>query len=158
MIVDTLGHLELYRGLHPGLDRGLEALRRLSGTPPATDGRHELEGEDLFAGVSTYVTGDPAGKPFEAHRKYIDIQAVLTGRELLYWAPLDGLLPRTGYSEAEDIATFEDPPAGGTCVGVPLAPGAFVVLFPQDAHKPGCVPSPAGGEGTVRKLVIKVGI
>ncbi len=92
MIADTLEHLERYRGLDPRLDRGLEALRRLAGEPAASrarpaDGRHELEGEELYASLSTYVTGEPAGKPFEAHRRYIDIQAVLSGREVLYLGP-----------------------------------------------------------------------
>jgi biofilm protein TabA len=158
VIADTLEHLERYRGLDPQLDRGLEALRRLAGESAASrahtpaDGRHELAGEELYGSLSTYLTGEPAGKPFEAHRKYIDIQAVLEGRETLYWAPLAGLRVRSGYSEAEDIATFEDPPAGG--VGLVLEPGVFVVLFPQDAHKPGCR---TGGRGeNVRKLVLKV--
>jgi biofilm protein TabA len=159
LIADTLEHLERYRGLDPRLDRGLEALRRLAGEPAASrahapaDGRHELEGEELYASLSTYVTGEPAGKPFETHRRYIDIQAVLSGREVLHWAPLAGLRPRGGYSEAEDIALFEDPPGGGA--GLRLEPGAFVVLFPQDAHKPGCSTERGHGE-QVRKLVLKV--
>ena len=154
MIVDTLEQLERYRGLDPRLDRGLEALRRLSADPPAADGRQELEGQELYASLSTYVTGEPAGKPFETHRRYIDIQAVLSGREVLHWAPLAGLRPRGGYSEAEDIALFEDPPGGGA--GLRLEPGAFVVLFPQDAHKPGCRVTERGHGEQVRKLVLKV--
>jgi len=159
LIADTLEHLERYRGLGPMLDRGLEALRRLTGEAAASrahapaDGRYELEGEELYASLSTYLTGEPAGKPFEAHRRYIDIQAVLSGREALYWAPLAGLRPRGGYSEAEDITLHEDPMDGGA--GLSLEPGAFVVLFPQDAHKPGCCTA-RGGIQQVRKLVLKV--
>jgi biofilm protein TabA len=151
VIADTLENLERYRGLDPKLDRGLEALRRLAGNPPA-DGRHELAGEELYGSLSSYLTGEPAGKSYEAHRRYIDIQAVLSGREMLFWAPLAGLRARSGYSATEDIATFEDPPAGG--VGLVLEPGAFVVLFPQDAHKPGCRTGSRGEN--VRKLVLKV--
>ncbi len=163
MIADRLEHLERYRGLDPRLDRGLEALRRLAAEPaasrahaPAEDGRLELEGAELYASFSTYETGDPAGKSFEAHRLYVDIQAVLRGREVLYWAPLAGLVAHRAYSPAEDIAYYEDPPGGG--IGLPLEPGAFVILFAQDAHKPGCHPAggPAGRGGRVRKLVLKV--
>ncbi|OHD21077.1 MAG: hypothetical protein A2064_06240 [Spirochaetes bacterium GWB1_66_5] len=155
MIADRLEHLDRYRGLDPRLDRGLEALRWLAAAPPA-DGRHELEGAELYASLSTYETGNPAGKSYEAHRRYIDIQAVLAGRELLYWAPLADLAARRGYSEAEDAAFFEDPAGGGA--GLLLDPGSFVVLFPQDAHKPGCrVSGGSGGSGgQVRKLVLKV--
>jgi YhcH/YjgK/YiaL family protein len=158
MIADTLAHLERYRGLDPRLDRGLEALRRLAARPPEADGRHELEGEELYASLSTYETGEPAAKPFEAHRRYVDIQAVLAGQELLYWAPLAGLAERRAYSAAEDIAFFQDPAGGGA--GLLLEPGSFVLLFPQDAHKPGCRVAGGsggtGGGGQVRKLVLKV--
>jgi biofilm protein TabA len=160
VIADTLENLGGYLGLHPVLDRALKALGRLAQEPPEADGRHELEGGILYASLSTYPTEEPAAKPFEAHRKYVDVQAVLVGRERLYWTPLAGLVPRRPYSDREDVATFEDPPTGG--VGLPLTPGAFVVLFPQDAHKPGCHPAgPEGrgdraGGGPVRKLVLKV--
>jgi biofilm protein TabA len=155
MIADTLENLERYRGLDPRLDRGLEALRRLAGGPPAADGRHELEGAELYASLSTYETAEPAEKSYEAHRRYIDIQAVLAGRELLFWAPLAGLATRRAYSAAEDVAFFEDPAGGGA--GLLLEPGVFTVLFPQDAHKPGCRDAgSAGNAGQVRKLVLKV--
>ncbi len=152
MIADTLAQTARYLGLDPRLDRGLRALARLAADPPA-DGRRELEGEELWAGISSYQTVEPADKLFEAHRRYVDIQAVLSGGELLYWAPLAGLAARRAYSEAEDIALYENPPGGGA--GLLLEPGSFVVLFPQDAHKPGCRLR-AGPGLPVRKLVLKV--
>jgi biofilm protein TabA len=148
MIVDTIANAGRYRGIAPLLDRGLEEMGRLAhATLP--DGRHELAGSKLSAVFSSYDTGDPDDKPFEAHRRFIDIQVVLQGRETLYWAPLQSLGPRGEYSEANDAAFFSGKPG----MAVPLEPGWFTVLFPQDAHKPGClmgIPSP------VRKLVIKV--
>jgi len=152
VILDTLANAGRYHGILPGLDRGLEALGRLAAQPPA-DGRHELAGAQLYASLSSYTTGDPAGKMFEAHRRYLDIQVVLAGRETLYWAPLAALAAQGEYSAAEDIAFFTGP-AG---LAVPLEPGLFVVLFPMDAHKPGCLAAAADG-GQVRKLVIKVGL
>jgi biofilm protein TabA len=150
MIVDTLANAGRYRGLSPLLDRALEAMERLVSQPPA-DGRHELSGADLYASLSSYATGDPAAKGFEAHRRYIDIQVVLQGQETLYWAPLASLEPRGEYSETKDIAFY----AGQAGVAVPLEPGWFTVLFPQDAHKPGCL---QGSSAQVRKLVIKVAV
>jgi len=148
MIVDTLANAGRYRGITPLLDRGLEEMERLAESPLA-DGRHELGGQKLSAIFSSYQTEDPEEKHFEAHRRFIDIQVVLQGRESLYWAPLLSLEPRGEYSEAEDIAFFTGP-AG---IAVPLEPGWFTVLFPQDAHKPGCL---RGNPAQVRKLVIKV--
>lgn len=151
MIADTLEALALYRGLHPGLDRGLEALVRLIARPSEEDGRLELEGEALYASLSTYRTAAQTEKSFEAHRRYIDLQVVLAGRETLHWAPLDRLSLRGDYAASDDIAFY----SGRSVASVRLEPGSFVVLFPQDAHKPGCHPG-GGGGATVRKLVIKV--
>ncbi|MCX7031459.1 MAG: YhcH/YjgK/YiaL family protein [Spirochaetes bacterium] len=150
MIVDTLANASRYRGIAPLLDRGLGEMGRLAESPLA-DGRHELAGQKLSASFSSYQTEDPEEKPFEAHRRFIDIQVVLQGRETLYWAPLSSLEPRGEYSEANDIAFFTGP-AG---VAVPLEPGWFTVQFPQDAHKPGCL---RGSPSRVRKLVIKVAV
>jgi biofilm protein TabA len=148
VIVDTLANASRYRGINPLLDRGLEEMGRLAKNTLA-DGRHELAGQKLAAIFSSYTTEDPERKPFEAHRRFIDIQVVLQGQETLYWAPLPSLEPRGEYSEADDIAFF----TGSTGIAVPLEPGWFTVQFPQDAHKPGC---PRGGPSQVRKLVIKV--
>jgi biofilm protein TabA len=98
MIVDTLANSPRYRGIALLLDRGLEAMGRLSATPPA-DGRHELAGPNLYVSISTYSTESPEEKAFEAHRRYIDIQVVLSGRETLYWAALASLAPLGEYSE-----------------------------------------------------------
>jgi len=150
MIVDTLANAGCYRGLSPLLDRGLEAMERLVARPPA-DGRHELAGADLIASLSSYTTEDPAAKGFEAHRRYIDIQVVLRGSEMLYWAPLAAANPQGKYSKGDDNAFYEGLPT----MAVPLEPGWFTVLFPHDAHKPGCL---RGSLSQVRKLVIKVAV
>jgi YhcH/YjgK/YiaL family protein len=152
MIVDALGQAGRYRGISLLLDRGLEAAARLSANPPA-DGRIELAGSRLTAGLSTYDTEEPGSKLFEAHRRFIDIQVVLSGRETLYWAPLSALTGRVDYDEGKDIS-FHDGPAG---LAVPLSPGWFTVLFPDDGHKPGCM-APGAGPARVRKLVIKVAV
>jgi biofilm protein TabA len=159
MILDSLANLDRYRGLDPRLDRGLEALRALCAETTASqlgDGRHELAGADLYASLSSYPTQAPEAKPFEAHRRYLDIQVLLQGRETLSWAPLERLTLTVPYSAAEDIAFYRlAEGAGGLGMDVPLEPGLFAVLFPHDGHRPGC--HPAGGQAeTVRKLVLKV--
>jgi YhcH/YjgK/YiaL family protein len=157
VILDTLENLERYRGLDPHLDRGLEELRAFrSGKPgfPLEDGRHGLAGAELYASISSYLSQAPEAKLFEAHRRYLDVQVVFEGRETLYWAPLGRLRLEKEYSASEDIA-FYSLGAGGLGQGLVLEPGLFVVLFPQDGHKPGC--HPAGGQPqAVRKLVLKV--
>ena len=81
MIYDTLEHLDAYRGVHPGVMRGLELLRDTDFSQ-WEDGRHEIDGERLFVLLQSYETKLENDTP-EAHKKYIDIQYLLSGQELL---------------------------------------------------------------------------
>jgi len=148
VIVDVVANLKFYRGLHPRLDKGLDYLKSIAGWDLA-DGRYELSGMEVYANVATYETLPPASKPYEAHRAYIDLQYVLAGKEGMFWAPLDELSTTTEYSGVEDIAYFTGPDE----LLIPLEPGRFVILFPWDAHKPGCCSDQLG---VVKKLVIKI--
>lgn len=128
--------------------RGLKALRALDpGTP---DGRHDIEGDDLFALLQTYDTGPATEKRFESHRKYLDIQYVLEGEERILHAPARLLEVETPYDEPTDIIFYAEPKAASSLL---LRAGDFAVFHPQDAHKPGCM---AGGRHRVRKVVVKV--
>ncbi len=44
-------------------------------------GRHDLDGDDLFALVQEYTTRAADECVWEAHRRYIDVQFVVTGAE-----------------------------------------------------------------------------
>jgi YhcH/YjgK/YiaL family protein len=150
VIVDTLQYVDLYRAICPRLGKALAWLRDVDAAA-LPDGKHEIDGTDIFAIVSGYTTHDPATKPYEAHRSYLDIQFLVSGAESLYWCPVAWLQETQAYAAAKDVAFYEG--AGG--MAVPLRAGAFAILFPQDAHKPGCT-----GERpeAVRKIVVKVRI
>ena len=112
-------------------------------------GRHDLGVEGLFANVQEYTTRKASR--YEAHRKYIDIQIVVSGHEYIYVAPLEKMLdPQGDYNEASDIAFF-----GAAADGkpVPAVPQQWLVLFPSDGHMP-CMSD--GTLSEVRKIVVKV--
>ncbi|HWP68788.1 MAG TPA: YhcH/YjgK/YiaL family protein, partial [Rectinemataceae bacterium] len=88
---------------------------------------------------------------YEAHRDYIDIQILLSGEELCYWTPLQGLTPRNAFDEGNDIGFYDG--QGG--VSFPLTPDTFAIFFPHDAHKPSCN---LARKCEVRKVVIKIAI
>jgi biofilm protein TabA len=148
MIADTLDHAAQYRGLHARLDQGLAWLRSVD-LATLTDGRHEIDGTDVYASVFAYTTHDPSTDQFEAHRAFIDIQYLISGEESLLWCPLAWLSETEPFSAAKDAGSY----AGADGVPVPLKAGSFAILFPQDAHKPGCV---LGAAQAVRKVVVKV--
>ena len=90
---------------------------------------------------------------FEAHRKYIDIQYIISGHEIISVEPLETMRAGTcirRYGESGDIELYEGNNKGKE---YQLGPGDFLILFPKDAHMPGVC------EGTpekVQKAVVKV--
>ncbi len=86
MIYDTLEHAGQYRKLSGNLAKALDYL---TGTELETveAGRVEIDGERVFALFQSYETKPENDRP-EAHRKYIDIQYLIEGEELIGVAPL----------------------------------------------------------------------
>ena len=50
--------------------------------------RYDIDGDNLYATVSEYITKNEEDAKFEAHQKYIDIQYVISGKEIMSIAPL----------------------------------------------------------------------
>lgn len=147
MIFDTLAHSGHYRQLHPGLPAAFDYLERLA--PATPDGRIDLAGDDVFALIQSYTTVEPAEKRFESHRVYLDLQFQVSGEEIIHYAPRVELAIDAAYDPARDVELY----SGLSGVPLLMRPGRFAILFPQDAHKPGCqvrLPEP------VRKIVIKI--
>lgn len=147
MIVDALDNRALYRALGPRIAAGLDYLASFD--PATPDGRYELQGDDLFALVQSYPTTPGAEKRFESHQRYVDLQFVAAGRERVLHAPVGTMEVETPYLPENDIAFYQEP---GVSSSVLLRSGDFVILFPHDGHKPGCM---AGGRDTVKKVVVK---
>lgn len=148
MILDSLRDRALYHPLGARIAAGLEYL---AGFDPATeDGRHAIDGELVFALVQSYETGPGSEKRFESHRLHLDIQSLVSGRERILHAPAGELEVETPHDDARDIAFHREPGASSSLL---LGPGDFCILYPHDAHKPGCM---AGGRDAVRKVVVKV--
>ena len=148
MILTTLADADALSALGPGIAAGVRWLRAFD--PGTADGRHDVDGDDVFALVSTYHTGPATEKRFETHRVYLDLQYVAAGTERILHAPADGLAVETPYDEAKDIAFYAEPKASSSLL---LRAGDLAVFHPADAHKPGCM---AGGRDEVRKVVVKV--
>lgn len=117
------------------------------------DGRIELDGERVFAIVQRYETIAGGMPRFEYHRKYIDIQCVVSGEEIIGWAPADRIYVLEPYDEDKDIA-FGSVPAGDW-TPLLLLPGRAAVLFPDDGHAPKlAVAAPL----PVVKIVVKISV
>lgn len=147
MIYDTLDHLEAYRGVHPGVMRGLELLRDTDFSQ-WEDGRHEIDGERLFILLQSYETKPENDTP-EAHRKYIDIQYLLSGQEQMGVGPLEEMTEEVEARPEGDIWFYRGPLSA-----ILLSGRRFTALWPGDAHAPGIAVDRKSAP--CRKCVVKV--
>ena len=150
MILTTLADSAPYEALGPRIAAGLRWLRSMD--PAIPDGRHPIDGDDVFALVQTYDTVPGTEKRLETHVRHVDLQLVADGHERILHAPAAALTVETPYNDATDIAFYADPPFASSLL---MRPGDLAIFFPDDAHKPGCM---AGARHTVRKVVVKVRI
>ena len=148
MILTPLGDADRCAPALPGMAEALAWLRAFDSSIP--DGRHPVDGDRVFALVSSYATGPSTEKRFEAHRRHADVQWIASGAERILYVPARGLAVAEPYSEEHDILFFEEP---GVSTSLLLNEGDAAVFFPEDAHKPGCM---AGARHEVRKVVVKI--
>jgi biofilm protein TabA len=149
MILDSLPLWRRYSSLNPRLARGFAFLEQLSADVAV--GRHEIDGDAVYALVQRYHTRPVEQMQLEAHRRYIDIQYLASGREVIHWAALASLAAATKpYDTVTDAALYATTP---DMTPVQLQAGQFAILFPDDAHAPCCA---WGDPAEVLKVVVKV--
>ena len=148
MIYDKLDNLETYAAISERLTKGLQLLweRNLSALEP---GRYEVDGDDLYFMVQSYQTKEQNDTP-EAHEKYIDIQYMLSGEELIGVGALSEMTEMVTANPEKDFWLWHGPLSE-----IKLGNGSFAVFFPQDAHAPGIA---AGAPAPIRKVCVKVRI
>jgi YhcH/YjgK/YiaL family protein len=112
--------------------------------------RYDIDDDNLFASVSEYISKNEETAKFEAHRKYIDIQYVISGKEVMNVAPIatvkEVLTPYDATKDIEFVTVKE-------IVSFKANPDKFFIFFPGDAHRPGLKD---GVNSPVRKVVIKL--
>lgn len=113
-------------------------------------GEHEILGRDVFAIVSEYSPKVHEDCLFENHQKYIDLQYVVSGEELMGVTTPDKVVPVVEHDQAKDIRFFA---GDAQAEYVTASAETFFVFFPSDIHRP----SMKSKEGiTVKKVVVKV--
>ena len=114
-------------------------------------GVYLIEGEDIFAQVVDTTTREKDKVSPEVHKKYIDVQFSVEGKEKIGFARdtnnnevLDDLL------DEKDIKFYKGMESE---IDLIMKPGSFAVLFPNDVHRPGCA---LGEPCTIRKVIVKI--
>ena len=119
MILDSLQNKERYVSLHPRFKAVFDFIdtHDVAALPC---GRHEIDGDEVFANVQELVTVPAGEKNYEAHRRYADIHYVISGTELIGIAPVGECEPVGEFSEADDFGLFTP---GGREAWATLRPG-----------------------------------
>ena len=152
MIVDKIENVGLYKGLSKNVANALELLASLASKDLSKleEGKHSVNGDDLFYTVQSYFTRDESSVGFEAHKEYIDIQYIFEGRETIGVAITNELRVSEEYNPERDFIKLKDPEA---FTRIRLSKDMFAVFYPSDAHKPGTY---GDSKSRVGKVVIKV--
>jgi len=152
MIVVDLANLRDQAVLNPHMEKAIAFLQG-DGLLDLPDGRVLIDDMNVYAEVQSYDTVEGGTVTFEGHRKYIDIQYVASGEEIIVWADLKDVTETKSYDEEHDYWLGTVDPAKST--EVRLSAGQLAVLYPVDAH----APRRASGSSThVKKFVIKVAV
>ena len=115
----------------------------------------EAEKVDLGGGIfvmeQAYETRLRADAFFESHRKFIDVQVVTEGEELMEVADIARMTARQPYNADRDLIVYEDSTDSSL---LRVFPGQVAIFFPTDVHMPTLRIRTNGVQ--VRKSVVKV--
>lgn len=146
MIADEIKNINIYEKIP---HRVVEFINSINDS--IAPGRYVIDG-DCYANVDIYEPKEFENCKFEAHKKYIDIQILLEGKERLDCRSIDQLEILQEYDEERDVMFFKN--SSQNFDSVVLEPGRFVFIYPWEAHKPqifiGCK--------SVKKIVVKIAV
>ena len=149
MVLDKLQNAARYNCLHPLFQQAFNFLKETDLATIET-GVHEIEGRKLFAIISDGPGVTKDNYKLEVHRKYIDIQYVISGTDHMAWKDLAlCAAPNDPYNEEREAAFFPD--KTDNWFDVPA--GSFTIFYPDDAHA-----AMVTGESIVRKVVLKIAV
>lgn len=149
MILDSLKNKAHYAALHPRFQQVFDFIDN-NDVASLPCGRHDIDGDNIYVVVQEWDLRELKEARLELHRKYIDIQMLLSGpNEVFGWSEKkDCLTPEADFDEAKDVQFFTDTPQCFYSVGE----GQFSILFPEDGH------APMLGEGHVKKCIFKIAL
>lgn len=151
MILDRIENRSLYP-FGSAWDAAFNFLKTV--TPETECGKTFLDGDRLFVIVDSYETKARDAAKLETHRKYVDIQVMISGEESHEVFPKNELTVSEPYNPERDAEFYRIPETFRTRVN--LHSGDFAVYFPEDGHMP-CLMSGSRPE-KIKKVVVKIAV
>jgi len=148
MVIDKIENYRLYVNLSEKIARAFAYIIETDLTQMKS-GKYIIDNDDIFALVQEYDTKEKIECKLESHFKYIDIQYIINGSELMGVTSLTNQVV-INKNEVDDIAFYKGDP-----YLFRVEAGMFTIFFPDDLHMP-CVK--LNQISKVKKVVIKVRI
>ncbi len=148
MIIDTLASCEKYLSLNPGFAQAFQFLKNQPAAPNFNQ-KIALHGDLIHATFMRRPGRTRETAKMEAHRRYIDIQFLISGNEEIGWKPTpECIVPQGEFNSERDVQFFKDAPDSWHA----LRPGQFVIFYPEDTH------APMVSSDELSKVVVKVAV
>ena len=112
----------------------------------------DLLARDFKVNQDQYIPYQFSQRKYEMHKRFVDVQFLLTGFEDIYIANKENFNENQIFDDEKDIVFFESKPKEDLIVH--LRPGIFVVIYPNEAHMP-CI-APLFKQSSVTKCVAKI--
>ena len=142
--------LENFTNIHPRFSDAFEFLKNAI-NQGFEDGDYEIDGKNIYAFISSYETKTESEVQFEAHNKYIDIQCVVSGTEVIGFESEKEVTLTQDYKDGNDICFYA---LNENYDKIALKKGEFVIIMADELHAP-CM-SVKNTPQAVKKIVVKV--
>ena len=149
MIIDKIENSNIYFGISERMKVALNYIQKTDFSS-VESGRHEIDGDRIFALVDEYETKNADENFLEAHQNYIDVQFMVEGKERVGFTTLKTQNAIKSYNSEQDFALFKE-----NYSTILLSKGMFAIFFPDDLHMPGLKIEKSA---KVKKVIVKVKI
>ncbi|EKQ56381.1 MULTISPECIES: YhcH/YjgK/YiaL family protein [unclassified Clostridium] len=149
MIYDNIKNNRDYSSLNRSFIKAFDFLKNYD-LKTLEPGEYNIDGDKIFANVQEYTTQWEDEKKLEAHEKYIDIQLIIEGQEIMGFAPVRDLEIQEDLRTEKDLMFFKEI---SDYSRIQFTSGDYAIFFPEDGHKPGCALNKCS---KVKKVVVKV--
>ena len=112
-------------------------------------GRKDLN-DHVYVNVQEYTTKEPGDQRLEKHGKYIDVQCVISGSELMGSCKIEGYEVQIPFDANRDVGFFK---SKGVTPFYVATSELFFIFFPDEIHATNIQ---FGEKAPVRKVVFKV--
>ena len=111
-----------------------------------SDGKYFIT-KEIYINIQTCNPKPKKEQVLEKHKKYIDLQLILSGKETIGWKFFDKTFKvLKKYNIKNDISFYSNKPD----MFINLKKNEFAVFFPEDTHAPLCC------EKKVKKCIVKI--